>query len=273
MGRPPRKKGGVTDHPLLWNAEHIPEIRPKLPDKNFRGVRYPLWTANKARLIEEYLRLFEYITHHGTYIDGFAAPQSRGHLDAWAAKLVLEMEPKWFRDFWLCDIDPKGVAQLNELKTLHASSKRRVDVLAGDFNKTVRKIFEAGRIKEKTATFALLDQRTFECEWETVVALSKHKSGTKIEIFYFFPTGWIDRSIGAVRAEKTKAKVNRWWGRDDWLSLRGMDSVARAILVAQRFEKELGYGKVKVYPIHSEVTGQKAAPAVFKGPTTPALMR
>jgi hypothetical protein len=41
-----------------------------------------------------------YITKHGTYIDGFAAPQEAEHPDMWAAKLVLEMTPKWFRNFW-----------------------------------------------------------------------------------------------------------------------------------------------------------------------------
>jgi len=162
------------------------------------------------------------------------------------------MEPKWFREFWLCDIDPNGIKKLRTLKREHETRKRKIEVLAGDFNKTVHDILNSGRIKEKTATFALLDQRTFECEWQTVFALSKHKSGTKIELFYFFPTGWVDRSLAAVRAEKTIAKVQRWWDRNDWRDLRGIDSVHRAKMVAKRFEDELGYGKATVYPIHSE---------------------
>jgi three-Cys-motif partner protein len=128
-------------------------------------------------------------------------------------------------------------------------------VLPGDFNETVFKILEAGTIGEKTATFALLDQRTFECEWGTVVALSQHKRRTKIELFYFLATGWIDRSLGALRAERTMAKVERWWGRADWSILRGMNGTLRAKMVAKRFEDELGYGKANVYPIHSERRG------------------
>jgi hypothetical protein len=31
-----------------------------------------------------------------------------------------------------------------------------------------------------------------------------------------------------------------------------MDGIARAMMVAKRFESELGYGKATVYPIHSE---------------------
>jgi three-Cys-motif partner protein len=250
VGRPPKKQSGVIDHPLLWPGTELPRSSPKLPEKDFKSLRFPLWTQNKARLIQEYLRLFQLITNHGTYIDGFAAPQESGREDMWAAKLVLEIEPKWFREFWLCDIDPVGIERLEKLKTFHELPNRKIEVVLGDFNKTVDKILQAGTISEKT--FALLDQRTFECEWHTISALSKHKRTTKIELFYFFPTGWIDRSLGAVRAERTIAKVNRWWGREDWSDLQGMDGTIRAKMVAKRFEDELGYGKATVYPIHSE---------------------
>lgn len=50
------------------------------------------------------------------------------------------------------------------------------------------------------------------------------------------------------RPEKIK-EVEAWWGRPDWLSLRGMDSLERARTVASRFERELGYGKAEVFPI------------------------
>jgi len=41
---------------------------PKIP-------RDPIWTENKARLISRYLYGFVLVARHGTYIDGFAAPQ------------------------------------------------------------------------------------------------------------------------------------------------------------------------------------------------------
>jgi three-Cys-motif partner protein len=252
VGRPPKKQSGLIEHPSLWSDTELPRTPPKFPEKDFKSLRFPLWTQNKARLIQEYLRLFEYVTHHGIYIDGFAAPQEAGHPEMWAANLVLKMEPKWFREFWLCDIDTEGTIKLSALKGAHENSKRRVEVLAGDFNDTVYTILAAGTITENKATFALLDQRTFECEWRTVVALSKHKQRTKIEQFYFFPTGWVDRSLAAVSAESTIAKVSRWWGRTDWRELQGMDGTVRAMMVAKRFEDELGYGKASVYPIHSE---------------------
>jgi three-Cys-motif partner protein len=86
-----------------------------------------------------------------------------------------------------------------------------------------------------------------------VTALASHKStGNKIELFYFFPTGWIDRSLAAVKKPETTKKVDRWWGRADWQELLSTDGMARAQLVADRFENELGYGKAVAYPIHSE---------------------
>jgi len=255
VGRSTDKQGSLSDHPSLWSDEELPRSVPRLPEKNFRSVRFPLWTQNKARLIQAYLRLFQFVTKHGAYVDGFAASQDPTHPETWAARLVLEIEPKWFRDFWLCDIDPAGIQRLESLRTQHASSKRRIDVLEGDFNEIVHKVLDSGRIREKTATFALLDQRTFECEWSTVSVLSKHKRQTKIEQFYFFPTGWIDRSLKAVRAPNTIAKVQRWWGRADWAQLLGMDGSLRAKMVARRFEEELGYGRAYPYPIHSERRG------------------
>jgi three-Cys-motif partner protein len=255
MGRSTRGKSRLTTEPMLWPEHELPRSAPKLPERHFAPLLYPLWTQNKARLIQAYLQLFEYITKHGTYIDGFAGPQDAAHLDMWSAKLVLDMTPKWFRDFWLCDISRAGIAKLRTLQAEHASSKRRVTILEGDFNEKVYDILQSGRITEKTATFALLDQRTFECQWRTVEALSRFKSGNKIESFYFFPTGWVDRSLAAVSKPETKRKVEAWWGRADWDTLQGMDGTARALLVAQRFEDELGFGKATPYSIHSDRRG------------------
>jgi three-Cys-motif partner protein len=192
----------VKELPQLWPEGMLPRNRAGMPSKNFKSLRYPLWTQNKARLIKAYLQLFEYITKHGTYIDGFAAPQDYDHPEMWAAKLVLEMRPKWFRDFWLCDLDPTGIETLKSLQAEHANRHRRVRVLEGDFNDRVYDILNSGQITERQATFALLDQRTFECEWRTIEALSRHKTtGNKIELFYFFATGWVDRSLAAVETK------------------------------------------------------------------------
>jgi three-Cys-motif partner protein len=253
MGRPPAR-GRLSDAPLLFALTELPEV-PVRTEHDFRSLRHPVWTEQKAQLIQEYLRLFTFVTKHGAYIDGFAAPQRRDLSQLCSARLVLETEPKWLKDFWLCDLDLQGIDLLEEIAAKHRSGQRRVSVLKGDFNRTVDNVLASKRIKPTTATFALLDQRTFECEWATVRRLANHKPSlgkcdNKIEIFYFFATGWLDRSIAAVRTNTTSAKLDRWWGRTDWNELRGMQGIPRAHLLAKRFRDELGYVSARPYAIH-----------------------
>lgn len=259
MGRFAIGESRLSTDPMLWPQDQLPQRRARIGGRNFKSLRFPLWTQNKARLIQAYLQLFVYITRHGTYIDGFAAPQDANHLETWAAKLVLEMEPRRIRDIWLCDLSTSGVEKLEELRTVHMAPelkpKRRITILSGDFNARVAEILKSGKITEKTATFALIDQRNFECEWRTVEALSRHKTANKIELFYFFPTGWIDRSIAAVKRPEKRGEVERWWGRPDWAGLRGIGGLERARMVASRFEQELGYSKAEVFPIHDDKQG------------------
>jgi three-Cys-motif partner protein len=246
----------VTDDPWLFPTDDLPSF-PAAAERNFQSLRYPLWTENKARLIQEYIKLFTYITKHGAYVDGFAAPQRRDRIDLCSAKMVLEVEPKRVRSFWLCDRDPGGIALLKEIEATHRERGRRIEVVEGDFNVTVDSILSSGRIKETTATFALLDQRTFECAWSTLERLARHKTGRKIELFYFLATGWIDRSIAAVKRPTTAAKLERWWGRPDWRSVRGISGIVRAQLVATRFKDELGYAYAYPYAIHSKLHGNR----------------
>lgn len=235
--------------PYLFAESELPQRDVPL-HRDFLSLKHPLWTENKAKLIQEYLRLFTYVTKHGTYIDGFAAPQRRDRGDLCSARLVLENQPKWVRDLWLCDIDSAGGDFLERLAHEHAEKGRRINVVRGDFNTTIQDILGTGRITEKTATFALLDQRTFECEWSTVARLASHKSGTKIELFYFFASGWIDRAIAAVRRPETIAQAEAWWGRPDWTALKGLNGIVRAKLLADRFRQELGYRFAYPYAIH-----------------------
>jgi hypothetical protein len=165
----------LTREPRLWSDAELPEHFSRLEGPNFKSLRFPLWTQNKARLIQAYLQLFVYITRHGTYIDGFAAPQDGNHLETWAAKLVLEMEPKRIRDFWLCDLSRKGVKKLEELQAAH-------------------------------------------------------------------------------------------------ISLRGMNGLERARMVATRFEEELGYGRAEVFPIHDEQRGGRVLYHMIHGSDHPEAL-
>ena len=104
---------------------------PLIPEPKVKRPEYAIWTENKARLVERYLHYFVFITKHGTYIDGFAGPQKPGESDMWAAKLVLESEPKWLRNFYLFDKDNKQVEWLNTLKSLYPD--RNINIYGGDF--------------------------------------------------------------------------------------------------------------------------------------------
>jgi three-Cys-motif partner protein len=220
----------------------------------FKPAERPIWTENKARLIERYLFYFVLITKHGAYIDGFAAPQDATNSGAWSAKLVLESKPPFLRQFWLCELDLERVKLLEKLKSEQPTSRRRtIEVVPGDFNANIAGLLAKSGIDEATATFCLLDQRTFECEWQTLVTLSKHKTGHKIELFYFLATGWLNRSI--VASTKHADRVERWWGRDDFAKIGTMNSHERALLVCDRMREELGYKHAFPWPIYSKEKG------------------
>lgn len=214
----------------------------------YRQLARPIWSENKAQLIARYLYYFVLVTRHGAYIDGFAARQRECLGDNWSAKLVIESEPKFLRDFWLCDTSRKGIVELREMVSQQPLTKNRtIKIIPGDFNVSVEEILASGRIKPSTATFCLLDQRTFECKWETVRKLAAFKDSKKIELFYFLGTGWMERALSATRDH---AKIHSWWGRSDWANLRHMGGSERAELFCERFRNELGYRHVTPWPIY-----------------------
>jgi three-Cys-motif partner protein len=228
--------------------ENLPP--PGKAPQRFVPARHPIWTENKAKLIERYLYYFVLVTKHGAYVDGFSAPQYVDRPESWAAKLVLESKPQYLRNFWLCDIDPEGVRRLEELVAQQPRVRgRTIQVVPGDFNETVRLLLEQSDIGENTAAFSLLDQRTFECEWGTLQTLARHKKGNKIELFYFLGTGWLDRAMRATTSDRER--IARWWGRDDWPALIGMRSRDRAELFCKRFREELGYTHAYPFEIYS----------------------
>jgi three-Cys-motif partner protein len=233
---------------------------PSRPRPKMRRPRHPLWTANKARLIERYLHYFVFITKHGTYIDGFAGPQKLDKEDMWAAKLVLANEPRWLQHFYLYELKGESFARLEALKASQPprnmqrrEPRRDIHLYHGDFNVLVLDLLNSGRITEKEATFCLLDQRTFECSWATLKALAQCKtSGNKIELFYLLPNFWLHR---ALKGQKDTQLLERWWGRPDWHQLAGMRALERANTFAQRFQEELGYWSALPWPIYQHAHG------------------
>jgi three-Cys-motif partner protein len=231
--------------------------------RRYKRVQAAIWTHHKARFIEQYLKFFVQVTKHGAYIDGFAGPQYHDQLDSWAAKLVLNSEPKWLRHIFLCELTKTSFRTLAKLVPSQPERDkkgkkiyRHIHVMQGDFNVLIDSILESGEITQKEATFCLLDQRTFECHWKTVrkLALYKNPPNNKIEMLYFLGVGWLHRAFSGIRdAEKMK----RWWGTDEWRDLKSRHSIDIAEVVRKRFENELGYRYSAAYPIFDKDKGNK----------------
>ena len=178
----------------------------------------------------------------------------------WSAKLVLETRPRWMRTFHLFDADATQVERLKRMVAAQPARdpvkhepRRTIRVHHGDFNATVNQVLLNSPITAREATFALLDQRTFECRWSTVETLARHKtSGTKIELFYFLAASWLDRALAAIHDTSIP---EAWWGGPGWEVLRGMHTDHRRELFVRRFKTELGYASVKAWPIYEREGG------------------
>jgi len=212
----------------------------------------PVWTENKSLLIERYLKLFLFITKNGVYIDGFAGPQRHANLDMWCAARVMKIQPYWLKHHYLFELADKSIPCLRNLideLTVIRSKGFVAEIFHGDVNVELPILFDRNVIRDKSACFCLLDQRTFECHWSTVKRIAGYKKdGNKIEILYFLANGWLDRSL--VATTRNKDKLEKWWGRPDYMHLRGMSGIERAKLMAKRFSEELGYSFVDPWAIY-----------------------
>jgi len=226
--------------------ENLPTIEPR---RKYPRPSVPVWTEHKANFIQRYLKLFIQITKHGTYIDGFAGPQRSNMENAWSAKLVLEIRLLLLRHFFLCEANAKSFKALAScVAEVPRPKGRTVDLYKGDFNTKVDEMLRSKFITEREATFALLDQRMFECHWRTVEKLAAKKTSMKVELFYFFGFGWAKRSLAGTT--KNIHIVERWWGRNDYSGLKGKSRDEISGLLVERFHTELGYKYVTPYPIY-----------------------
>lgn len=242
--------------PLLID---VPATDP-VKQETFGQIDHPIWTKNKAKLIERYLYYFVWVTKHGTYIDGFAGPQQVNEPSMWAARLVLANRPPRLRHFHFFEIKPRKISMLRRLRDEElrvCAENRSIEVYPGDFNKTVGPFLRDNPIRAKEATFCLLDQRTFECDWETVVTLASHKAqGHKIELFYFLANKWLHRAAGGMSKDKA-ARLRKWYGNDGWKDFLRQKTYDRARLFTDRFREELGYRFVYPFPIFGTEQGRR----------------
>jgi three-Cys-motif partner protein len=76
-------------------------------------------------------------------------------------------------------------------------------------------------------------------------------SGHKIELFYFFPEGWINRAIAGLKIDK-EARLSKWWGDESWRELLNLQGASRARYVADQFRERLNYQRVYPFPIYEK---------------------
>ena len=241
--------------PVSWQALTMFDPGPATPQEIVtKTIERPVWSENKAQLVARYLHYFVFITRHGTYIDAFAGPQTNLDDAAWAAQLVLGNEPAWLRHFHLFDEDPTQAQFLRDLASEHAG--RDVAVHEGNSNTTLPAVLPAGSIPEGEATFCLLDQRTFECEWKLCEHVASLRPGeTKVEQFYFLADAWLPRALAAVSTEAGEQRVVDWFGSEDWRPFAQLSSPERAAVFVDKFRNDLGYRSVKPWPIYQRSSG------------------
>ena len=259
---------------------HLFDPGPETPDRDkvpAKPLKRRVWSENKAKLIAEYLRGFAYVTRHGTYIDAFAGPQSGRPGQDWAAQMVLANEPKWFRSFHLFDNSSDQVTLLRRLAS--ENSDRDVRVYVGDSNRHLPTELPVGAIREREASFCLLDQRTFECEWQLCEHVSRMRpERMKVEQFYFLANSWMPRSLASISTAEGERKVAAWLGQDDWrAAFSGLSSPERVRVFVDKFETDLGYRFVDPWPIYHDVGGRGAVMYYMihasDHPRAPTLMR
>jgi three-Cys-motif partner protein len=243
-------------YPLFPEIKHVGSAK----IRKYKRIHQPIWTQHKAKFIQQYLKLFVQITKHGAYIDGFAGPQYPDKLDAWAAALVLQSEPKWLQHFFLCEKSPSKLRFVNSLVATQPVPRdrkgrklpRNIEVWPGDFNINVKTILGNGKITQKEATFCLLDQHTFECRWHTLEQLAAYKRPpqNKIEILYFLCVRWLHRALSGIKKKDTIQQVQDWWGKSDWRELSAKTEFDIAELMRKRFQDDLGYRHTAAFPIY-----------------------
>ncbi len=217
-------------------------------------ISAPLWTADKAALIDEYIHHFLLVTRHGVYLDLFAGPQRAEDTENWSVRRVLERRTHGnpaIGHYAVCDQDPQQAQRLRDLGKKHEA----FHVYEGDANDCIHKMLKDAPINPKKACFCLIDQRTFECHWSTVQAIARHKrEGYKIEVFYFLAQGWIDRAWASTT---DKARLAAWWGNENYEEFRDLSSVERARMLCRRFREELDYSYADPFSIHEKGHGSR----------------
>ena len=126
-----------------------------------RSNRTNVSTTQKPKMVKEYLRLFVKVTRHGTYIDGFAGPQTeQDDTEHWSALQVLESQKlakdtpvngknqPHVRNFYLFEKSSRQFARIESLRArFNEPLSFNVHARQGDCNELVPQLLESGAIR------------------------------------------------------------------------------------------------------------------------------
>lgn len=236
------------------------------------GRPWGFWTRAKLGILEEYLPAFLQASKNRAsefvYLDAFAG---EGHgIDrvtrerfAGSSRIALDVDVAGgFTRLRFFELASKA----RELESALCAEYpgRDIRVYSGDCNRQIPAALAELASVRWAPTFAFVDPDGMEVQWETLVALAKHKEGYraegsnkptfKVELWLLFPTSGIVRNLAHDPHKMTHAHAQRvtgLFGSDRWRAIydarvedevsgrQAMDEYVN--LMRWRLENDLGY--------------------------------
>ena len=95
-------------------------------------------------------------------------------------------------------------------------------------------------------------------------------------MLYFLGIGWLLRSLKISKSVERLDNIDRWWGSPGWRDITTMSQLMISKLMAERFQKELGYRFANIWPVYLSEDGKKIPFVLIHAsdhPEAPLLMR
>lgn len=186
------------------------------------------WSVEKLGLLQKYLSAYVNILAKQSwckgyeYIDAFAGtgkPKTKdeeNYVDG-SPRIALGLECP-FTQYHFIEQSDWRAEKLRQLEEEYAE-RRSIAVYHGDCNKILRdQILPQLPYASKKRAIAFIDPFGMEFEWQTMEDIAKTKT---IEVFLNFPNMAINREVLRKHPDKiselAKARLNRFWGTEDWL--------------------------------------------------------
>jgi three-Cys-motif partner protein len=251
-------------------------IRPK-PGKGKsrsgrRGRSWGFWTQGKLDVLRQYLPGFNVASSKKSteriYLDLFAGEPDNvdrmtGQPMKGSASIALETIPPFTR-LRFFELASKAAPLEAHLRARFPD--RDIKVIPGDCNVTIAEALRELESVRWAPTFAFIDPNGPDCHWSTLLALSRHKAGSKykIELWLLFPVGLFTRNLPIKKTiEPAAAKaMTEMFGTGEWGEiyndrragiLSGSEAAEEYLnLMRWRLENVLGYRRAHALEVNNE---------------------